>query len=384
VLNLKLTDPAAAPAFVDEHSRPTGTAPPLLQPWQQLGGANANLARNERRVLLTGSWLLGLLALASVAVLVGGRMADQTRRVGLLKAVGATPSVIASVLLGQYLLLAALAAAAGLAIARLAAPLLAKPGAGLLGSPATVTITPSTVAVVAFVALAVALAATVVPAIRSARTSTVLALAGVARPSRRSTRLITLSARLPVPLLLGLRLAARRPRRALLGVVSVAVTVSGIVAAIAAHAQLQAQRGAGSSGLVDPLTDRLSHVLALITIVLVVQAAVNAIFITWANVLDARRSSALARALGATPRQVSAGLSAAQVLPAFAGAILGVPAGIALLAAVSPDPVTIPSPWWLLATLLGAPLAMAVLTALPAAPVPADPSLRFCDPSSHE
>ena len=32
--------------------------------------------------------LLGLLAIASVAVLVGGRMAEESRRVGLLKAVG--------------------------------------------------------------------------------------------------------------------------------------------------------------------------------------------------------------------------------------------------------------------------------------------------------
>ena len=57
---------------------------------------------------------------------------------------------------------------------------------------------------------------------------------------------------------------------------------------------------------------------------LVAFAAVNAIFITWATALDARHASALARALGATAREVGAGLSAAQVLPALAGAILGV------------------------------------------------------------
>ena len=74
----------------------------------------------------------------------------------------------------------------------------------------------------------------------------------------------------------------------------------------------------------------------MITITLVTLAAVNAIFITWATALDARRSSALARALGATPEQVSAGLSASQVLPAIAGAIMGIPAGLALLAAVDP------------------------------------------------
>jgi len=39
---------------------------------------------------------------------------------------------------------------------------------------------------------------------------------------------------------------------------------------------------------------------------------------------------ALARALCATPRQVSSGLSVAQVLPALPGALLGVPLGIGL------------------------------------------------------
>ena len=42
-------------------------------------------------MLSPGAWLAGLLAIASVAVLAGGRMAEHTRRVGLLKAVGGTP-----------------------------------------------------------------------------------------------------------------------------------------------------------------------------------------------------------------------------------------------------------------------------------------------------
>ena len=73
----------------------------------------------------------------------------------------------------------------------------------------------------------------------------------------------------------------------------------------------------------------------MLTVVLVVLAAVNAIFITWATVLDTRHPSALARALGATPQQVAAGLSAAQLLPALLGAILGIPLGIELFAAVN-------------------------------------------------
>ena len=56
---------------------------------------------DEQQVLSPGAWLAGLLALASVAVLAGGRMAEQTRRVGLLKAVGGTPGLVAVVLLAE-------------------------------------------------------------------------------------------------------------------------------------------------------------------------------------------------------------------------------------------------------------------------------------------
>ncbi len=54
---------------------------------------------SDQRDVIIFSWLLGMLAIASVAVLVGGRMAHQTRRVGLLKAVGGTPRLASAVLL---------------------------------------------------------------------------------------------------------------------------------------------------------------------------------------------------------------------------------------------------------------------------------------------
>ncbi len=365
ILNLKLADPAGAPAFVNEQNSASFSAP-SLEAWQGLSQDDGNLVRNEQRALLTGSSLLSLLALASIAVLVGGRMSDQIRRVGLLKAIGGTPRLIAAVLLTEYVFLALVAAALGLAIGWLAAPLLTGPGAGLIGGAGSVRLTTSTVELVVAVALAVAAVATFVPALRASRTSTVLALADSARPPRRTAWLIGISARLPVPCMLGLRVAARRPRRTALCVISVAITVTGIVAVLAARAQLNAQQVVGSSGLTDPRADRLNQVLLVITVMLVALAAVNAVFITWSTVLDARHSSALERALGATPEQVSAGLSAAQVLPALAGAILGIPGGIALFNAVSPSrSADLPS-WWLLAVLLGTPLVIAALTAIPA------------------
>jgi ABC-type lipoprotein release transport system permease subunit len=361
VVNLTLAVPARAQAFVKAHL-PDDPEAPAVAAWQDILAGHDQVFENKQDALLVGSWLLGLLALASIAVLVGGRMADQTRRVGLLKAVGGTPSLIAAVLLAEYVAVALLAAAAGLALGRLVAPLLTDPGAGLVGSAGPVPFTLSTVGLVTAVALGVAALATFVPALRAARTSTVLALADSARQPRRTPWLIALSARLPVPLLLGLRIAARRPRRTLLSLVSIAITVSGIVAALAAYAHFNTEKAPGS----DP-RGVVGQVVLLITLMLVAQAAVNAICITWATALDARRSSALARALGATPDQVSAGLSAAQVLPALAGAILGLPGGIALAAEVlADDPVTIPPTWQLLAVVLGSALVITALTAIPA------------------
>ena len=178
--------------------------------------------------------------------------------------------------LAEHLALALLAAAAGLAVGWLAAPLLTNPGAGLVGTPGAPSLTLPTVELVTAVSLAVAVAATLVPAIRAARTSTVSALAAAARPVRRRAALIA---------------------------ASIAVTVTGLVTVLAFHGTTEQPRFGGSSGLSNPVADRDGRVLLVITVVLVVLAAVNAIFTAWATVLDARRPSAVARALGVTPER---------------------------------------------------------------------------------
>ncbi|HET6835466.1 MAG TPA: FtsX-like permease family protein [Acidimicrobiales bacterium] len=368
VVNLKLADPTAAPAFANAHLTTTGTGwqAEILESWQDIRDAHDQVVHDQQRVLQIGGRLLGLLAVASVAVLVGGRMADQTRRVGLLKAVGGTPRLVAVVLLTEYVVLALLAAAAGLAAGWLTAPLLTDPGAGLLGSAGAPSLTMATAAQVTAVALGVAALATVVPAVRAARTSTVHALADAARPPRRTPWLIAISARLPVPLLLGLRVAARRPRRVVLSAASIAVTVTGIVAVLAARTAIH--QDAQLVGGTDPNTVRANQVLLVITVTLVALAAVNAIFVTWATALDAKHASALARALGATPLQVSTGLSVAQVLPALVGAVLGIAGGLALFAATGGggDGVTGPPLWQLLAVVPATMLVVAALTTIPA------------------
>jgi putative ABC transport system permease protein len=380
-LNMRLADPATADGFATAYNAAhadSNTAPYLVS-WQRIGTQDGRTVYLEQQILLVGSWLLGMLAVASVAVLAGGRMAGQVRRVGLLKAVGATPGLVAVVLLAEHLLVALVAAVAGLLAGWLAAPLLTSPGAGLLGSAGAPSLTPAAVGIVAAVALAVSVAATILPAFRGARTSTIAALADLTRPPKRRPVTTRISAWLPVPLLLGLRIAARRPRRALLSAASVVVMVAGLVAALTVHARLDSGFGAGGA-LANPLNVRASQVLMVITVALVALSVVNALLITWATAIDARRSAALTRALGATPAQVSAGLAVAQMLPSLTGAIAGIPAGLVLYGVVRQGgPMTYPPLWWLAAVLIITPLAVAALTVLPsrvAARAPVAPVLQ--------
>jgi putative ABC transport system permease protein len=370
--NLKLSDasPRAVTAFVRTYSSEYGgnASTPYLTPWTVTAYQDSGFLRIDQGFLFTGTVLLGLLALASVAVLVGGRLAEGTRRVGLLKAVGGTPGLVAATFLAEYLFLALVAAFVGLLAGWLAAPLLSKPTAELVGTPGAPTLTLVMAVGALAVALGVALASTLVPAIRAARTSTVSALADAPRLPKRRDSLIRLSRKLPTPALIGLRLVARRPRRAILSAASIAVTVMGLVAALAIHAAVDNQlaHSASSGGLVNPDIPRAEQVLTAITISLVTLAALTAIFTAWATVLDARRASAVTLALGATPQQVRAGLVMAQVIPALPGAILGIPLGIGLFKAAAHGLSGLPPVLWLVAAVLGTVLVVGTLTSFPA------------------
>jgi putative ABC transport system permease protein len=119
VLNLRLRDPATAQAFADRYD--LGDAASEVFPWTGIADADALLVQDEQQVLSPGAWLAALLAIASVAVLAGGRMTERTRRVGLLKAVGAAPGLVTATLMAENLVLALAAAAVGLVAGAVAA-----------------------------------------------------------------------------------------------------------------------------------------------------------------------------------------------------------------------------------------------------------------------
>ena len=80
----------------------------------------------------------------------GSRLAARIRRAGLLKAVGASPTLVAVVLLAQYLAVALAAAGAGLLAGRLLAPALTHLSffSGLAVTPGASALTPATVGLV--------------------------------------------------------------------------------------------------------------------------------------------------------------------------------------------------------------------------------------------
>ncbi len=150
---------------------------------------------------------------------------------------------------------------------------------------------------------------------------------------------------------------ARRPRRLLLTVFSVAVTTTALVTVLIWHATAGGFLGA-----------RVTQATAIISVMLVILAAVNTVFIGWATALETRHPAALAQALGATAEQITAGLSVAQLLPALAGTVLGIGGGIAVFAAPrsgAGPAMVVPVPWLAVMTAVTL-VAVAVLTAIPA------------------
>ncbi|MFF3671824.1 FtsX-like permease family protein [Microtetraspora malaysiensis] len=361
-LDLRLRDPAATEAFLDADRAATVTN---LRSWQFTAEQDMVILKNSQPILVVGSWLLSFLAVTGVAALAAGRAVEQTRRAGLLKAVGATPGLIATVLLTEYLALALAGDALGLVIARLTVPAIASPTASRIGDAAGPG--GATVATATVLAVAVAVLSTLRPTLRAMRTATVTALTATARRPRHRPWLTALSALLPTPLLLGLRLTARRPGRAVLQACSTATTVIAIVALLTFYAQPERGYGLDGSSALPNLRDVHDRRLLLaVTVLLIALAVVNTITLTWTTAIEARANMAIARTLGATPGQISAGLSSAQLLPSLPGAVIGVPLGVGLLSLFAAGNPAEPPSSWLLGGVLATLLATAALTALPA------------------
>ncbi|MFG1839458.1 FtsX-like permease family protein [Micromonospora sp. NPDC049175] len=367
-LNLTLTHPGRGVAAIEPSLGDT-EHDPRFHGWRfsterQIAEASSRLNGPARQALLIGSWLLTALAVTGVAGIVAGRAIGQRRRVGLLKAVGAGPAMIAISHLVEYLVIGLAAAGTGLAAGWVAAPALFRPAVGLIGSVGVHPPPLRTVLAATALALGISVAATLGSVVRAATTSTIHALADAATPPRRRGWAIWLSRRLPTALLIGVRINARRPRRARLVTVNTLIATTAIAVVLMALAQRRDPLNLGYSALPDTRDERTTQAMLLVVGVVCVLALLNTVVSTWTAVLDSRHPLAIARALGATPGQAGMGLAMAQLLPAIPGVAGGILVG--LVSYFAGDDNRYAPASWMLGAACGVLLAVVALTAIPA------------------
>jgi putative ABC transport system permease protein len=304
-------------------------------------------------------------------------MAAQIRQVGTLKAVGVTPRQVVLVLLIEHLAIAAAAVAIGLGIGRLLARPIAETSVTVLGTPQPSPLTPARVGIVAAVAVAVVLLGTVRPAFRGIRRSTLRSLASGARPPRRPGRLARLAARAGVPLpgVLGMRSAWRRPGRLLTNATGLTLGVAMIVVALALRDSLDLLnlRGAGpghvasDAAAVAILYDHIRAIILSTAGLLPVLGTINAFIVATFAARDAARNHAVLRAVGATPRQTVTALIVSQLAACAIAVVAGIPLGLGLWSLMEggdlPEVSVSPASLVLLAALVS--LAFAAIVSVP-------------------
>ena len=342
-LQLRLADPDDAAGFVAAHSLeasdPSSAVIAYMETWQQRRADSHSDIDILAGTLFAAGALIAILTVATAAVLITGRMATQLRQVGTLKAVGVTPRQIVLVLLVEHLAIAAGAIAIGLGIGRLLAPRIAATSVTVLGTPEPPPLTWARVAMVAAVACAVVLLGTIRPALRGIRQSTLRSLAAGPRPPRRPGRLARLAANLGVPLpgVLGLRSAWRRPGRLLTNAAGLLLGVAMIVVALALRDSLgllslkPSEPGhAASDAAVAILYDQVRAVILATAGLLLVLATINAIIVATFAARDAAGNHAVLRAVGATPRQTVTALVVSQLGACAIAVVVGIPLGLGL------------------------------------------------------
>ena len=380
-LGLRLADPERAQAFVAAHADlgEVDLGPsvhPELEAWNDSNASPSDVDTLAAVLYAAGS-LLALLAVATAAVIVADRMAAQTRQIGTLKAVGVTPRQVVLVVLSEHLAIAAVATTLGLLLGRLVAPWLAASSVSLLGDPELRPVTPRQVAVVAGVAAVTVLLGTIRPARRSIRHSTLRALATQARPPRQPgpvARLVTGSG-VPLPGVLGLRTAWRRPARLLTNAAGLSLGVAVVVVALGLRASLRLidelpaePGGAAVANPTEALYAQIRTVVIATATLLLVLACVNAFVVASFAARDSARNHAVLRAVGATPRQTTVALVVSQLGASAVAVVVGIPLGLGLWGVMDGGdlpPVPVPAGSLVLLA-VAVPIGFAALVTLPA------------------
>jgi len=343
VTEIRLSNPDNAPAFAQSDPEivlPEGLRFGMVEFQMMRRGADGKLDLIALALGLTATLLAGL-TISTTGVLVAERMAAQIRRVGSLKAIGVTPKQVTVMLLAEYLVLAVVATAIGLVLSTLTAPLIAGQLRILYGAPEPPAITLPRTGLVLMAAVALVVVATVRPALRGARQSTLRQLGGQSRPPRPSRRLAGLATRLhlPLPAVLGLRSVTRRPARTVGTVAALTLAMAMVtIGLIMRHrtagflADVRARYAGDEFEIAEDMAifNQLSLVVMVSAGLLIGLAAINSAVAAVFAARDSARNHAILRTLGATPRQTAIAFVIAQLGACVAACGLGIPLGVLL------------------------------------------------------
>jgi putative ABC transport system permease protein len=172
--------------------------------WQQ---TRNEFSDDTRRMLtiISATTVLGLLGVAfTLATAIGGRVIAQRRQIGLLRAVGITPSQATALMVAHYVGLALITAPVGLVGGALIGPRLVGDTARMLAMPAPGIPDPGQWLLALAATLAVVTLATAVPARRAGRITPAETLAlGRGARSARASRLARWARALRLPVIVG-------------------------------------------------------------------------------------------------------------------------------------------------------------------------------------
>jgi len=367
---LRLANPSAAAAFTERAAAGFPAGPGLYsETWQDQRRNALDDAQGTQVIVTMFTILLLIVAFVVVGILTGARASAQHREIGLLKAAGFTPRQVGAVFALDSTALGLVAAALGFALGALLAPRLAAPSAEtLLGSP-TIAANPWHILAASCFILPVLLAGALTSTRRSTRFSALEAIrAGSSSPP--TSRLARAVARSVLPLTIGLGLKdlLARGRRALLLAAAIALTDAVVITALSLDATLDAQPASKTSDFPDEL---LFLIYTLDTVLLLITAT-TLIAVALLSVRERIRDYGVLKAIGLTPRQITATVVSAHAALALIASLLAIPLGIGLYLAMyriagdtTEDAVI--APWWLLALIpIGTVLLVIAATSLPA------------------
>ncbi|GIH02714.1 hypothetical protein Rhe02_07810 [Rhizocola hellebori] len=379
-LELRLARAQDAAAFAAANA-PAYAKPNLMQTWER--ARNRASAVDIFAVAFTlHAILLAGLTVATAAVMVTGRVAAQGRQIGALKAVGVTPRQALAVVLAEHVALALTAAAIGITAGTLLSPLIGRDLPVLYGAPAVPPITWPRALTTLGLAMAVVVAGSIPAALRGIRHSTIRALTSGARPPRRSSRIARLAATagLPLPIVLGLRAALRRPVRTIANAtglaLGVAMVIVGLGATKLAHDFLASPAQDAEEALARKVRAiQTGQVLTVVLVgagILIGLAAINAMIAAIFAARDNARSHAILRSVGATPWQTVTSFVVAQFGASLLGCAAGIPLGVLLFNTVvgsnvkDTATITLPASVYV-AVAVAAPLLYLLTAIVPAA-----------------